>query len=244
MFFKLCHLHDQFEVGFSIGNAGQNTGFGLCLLIFAFAYISGANFNPSVTIGLWVRKPNTEKTTIFMYFLMQFIGATTGGLFAWMIGGRAAAQWYPTVWQEETDYDNDFRLFQAFIAEFIFTYLYVSIYLHCIDDKRQSNNQFYGLSLGLCYAVTISAIGPISGGCINTALWFGCVLPALMTDQIGNGIGDCWIYWISPLAGGAVAGLIFKVLYGHEAEQHSNQLATGLQKSNASGGRQFTQLAE
>ncbi len=123
------------------------------------------------------------------------------------------------MWQTESEYDDTWRLFQAFIGETFFTYLLCTAVLHTATDKRQSGNQFYGLAIGLSLSLSIACIGPISGSCLNTAVWTGTVIPAIITGQIGNGIWDLWVYWIGTFLGAIIAGLWFNVLNGTEARQ-------------------------
>ena len=198
MFVKLASTYDSYTTGLSIG-------LGLGLLIYNFGYISGGHLNPSVTMALIIRNvpgfPLFERGQVIMYFVSQYLGGICGGLIAWLIGGDDAASVYPTVWQEESDYDDATVLVQGFIAEFFFTYLLCATVCHTATDERQSGNQFYGLSIGLTLSLSVACIGPISGSCLNTAVWLGTVIPAILTDQTGNGLGDAWVYWIATFLG-------------------------------------------
>eukprot|EP00483_Globobulimina_turgida_P001519 UN01521 len=136
---------------------------------------------------------------------------------AWYIGGDKAAAIYPTVWQDPEKYDDVNLLFQAFIGEIFFTSLLAGTVCYTATDKRQSKNQFYGLSIGLTLSLGIACIGPISGCCLNTAVYLGTVIPAVITGQTGNGITDLWVYWIGTFLGGIIAGLWFNAFNGKES---------------------------
>ena len=116
-------------------------------------------------------------------------------------GGDKAAAVYPTVFKSEDDIGDGYLLFQAFIGETFFTYLLCSTVLHVATDKRQSKNQFYGLAIGLSLSLGIACIGPISGCCLNTSVWLGTVIPAIITNQIPYGLGDAWVYWAATFLG-------------------------------------------
>ena len=61
--------------------------------------------------------------------------------------------------------------------------------------------QDYGLCIGLSLALGVACIGPISGCCLNTAVWLGTAVPALMSGQVHNNLADLWVYWIGTTLG-------------------------------------------
>ena len=144
---------------------------------------------------------------------MEYTGAVTGGLIAWMIGGDDAAFVYPTALHEGS---AGSRLARAFVAELVFTFILTSVILHVATDKRQNGNQHYGMAIGLCVTVSIMCIGNISGCCLNSAVWVGTVLPALLATS-GNGrsldLSDAWIYWTAPFMGAALAAILFNSVF-------------------------------
>eukprot|EP01083_Nonionella_stella_P013490 37958_1 len=214
MFVKLAVVYDEYTTSITIG-------LGLGLLIYNFGYISGGHLNPSVTMALIIRNipefPLSERGQVALYFVSQYLGAIAGGLLAWLIGGDAAAAVYPTVYQKEEYYDDTHRLMQAFVGEIFFTYLLTTTVLHTATDKRQEGNQFYGLCIGLTVSMGIACIGPISGCCLNTAVYLGAVIPALITNQTVNGISDLWVYWVGTFLGAILAGLWFNLVNGRES---------------------------
>eukprot|EP01083_Nonionella_stella_P013489 37954_1 len=127
-------------------------------------------------------------------------GSIAGGLIACMVYRRGIL-----------------RLMQAFVGEIFFTYLLTTTVLHTATDKRQEGNQFYGLCIGLTVSMGIACIGPISGCCLNTAVYLGAVIPALITNQTVNGISDLWVYWVGTFLGAILAGLWFNLVNGRES---------------------------
>jgi len=212
MFVKLASTNDSY----SAGCAGLSIGLGLALLIYAFGYISGAHLNPNVSIAiLCQRLPSfSEPGMVAMYIVSQINGAVFGGFLSAIIGGKKAAAVYPSV------YSGDFeqtKMLRAFVGETFFTFLLCSTVLHVAVDQRQQPNHYYGLAIGSSLALSIAAIGPLSGCCLNTAVWVGTVVPALVTDQIEGALSDAWVYWVATTLGGLIAGLWFNVIHGADA---------------------------
>merc|ERR1712083_731957 len=159
----------------------------------------------------------SEPGLVVMYFVSQFCGGLFGGFAAWIIGGDDAAAAYPTIYGSDFEEEESMRLFRAFVGEVFFTFLLTSTVLHVAVDKRQQPNQYYGLCIGLSLALGVACIGPISGCCLNTAVWLGTAVPALMSGQVHNNLADLWVYWIGTTLGGLISGVWFRVIYGREA---------------------------
>lgn len=210
LFVKLAVTNEAHTTALTIG-------LGLALLIYTFGTISGAHLNPSVTVALLIRQPAGFDTSnagmVIMYLLSQYTGGVCGGMLAWFIGRNEAAAKYPTVWQRADTFSDEHLLWQALVAEMLFTFLLCSVVLHTATDPRQSGNNYYGLAIGLSLALGVSCIGPISGCCLNSAVWLGTVVPAVLTHQVQHRINDFWIYWIGTFAGGVVAGLWYNAFH-------------------------------
>eukprot|EP01083_Nonionella_stella_P291568 992040_1 len=221
LFIKLAVEHDTFTTSLSIG-------LGLALLVYNYGGISGAHLNPAVTMAIIIRNidefPITNYGMVIMYFISQFLGGIMGGFLAWAIGGDNAAKVYPTVYSNEIYYDDSLRLAQAFIGELLFTFILTSTVIHTATDKRQTGNQYYGLAIGLSLALGIACIGPISGCCLNPAVWVGTVIPAVITEQTNNDLKDFWIYWVATFLGGIIAGIYFNIFNGTESRQTPSHL--------------------
>jgi len=201
-------------------------GFVLMVVIYQFGYISGAHFNPAVSLGIIVRGgtksfPTYNWGQIFMYWISQLLGGFFGGLYSWTIGGRSACLVYPKL---------DHELFwpvQGFFCELTFTFLLVSSVLH--TGISQQGNSFYGLTIGLTLFVAVLAINTVTGCAINPAVYVGTTLPALCCrswygDDVTGHIQTCyfWIYLIAEPVGAVVAGLFFRHIYG--LPEFGNQL--------------------
>jgi len=193
-------------------------GFVLMVIIYQYVYISGAHFNPAVTLGIVIRGgtqsfPTYNWGQIFMYWIAQILGGFFGGLYSWTIGGKSACFIYPKL---------DHELFwpvQGFFCELTFTFLLVSSVLH--TGISQQGNSFYGLTIGLTLFVGVLAINTVTGCAINPAVYIGTTLPALCCqhwygEAVSGHIQTCyfWIYLCAEPLGAIIAGLLFRHLYG------------------------------
>lgn len=182
--------------------------FGLTVMvtIYLFGKISGAHFNPAVTIGLLVTK-NISLIESCYYFIGQFIGAIIGsiGLLAILgtqaitVGGLGA-----------TAPGLGVGYFQAMAAEFIGTFFLMLVIMGVAVDKK-ADPGFAGIAIGFTVTAVIAVLGPFTGAAINPARAFG---PYLI-DFIAGG-PNLWsfypIYLIGPILGAILAALLYNYL--------------------------------
>jgi len=208
MFVKLGSTYDTYTAALSIG-------LGLALVIYNYGYVSGGHLNPNISIAVFCQQlPSfSDPGHVAMYIVSQFGGGLFGGLAAWVIGGETAAAAYPTIYASSFDEEEGMRLFRALVGETFFTFLLCSTVLHVAVDPRGQPNQYYALCIGLALSLGVACIGPISGSCLNTSVWLGTVVPALLTGQTKKGLRDLWVYWVGTTLGGVIAGLWFRLMY-------------------------------
>ncbi len=182
--------------------------FGLTVMasIYLFGKISGAHFNPAVTIGLLVTKNISLKESIY-YFIGQFIGAILGSLAllfilgspAILIGGLGA-----------TTPGMGVGYLQAMFAEFIGTFFLMLVIMGVAVDKKAAPG-FAGISIGFTITAIIAVLGAFTGASINPARTFG---PYLI-NLLGGGL-NFWIYYpiylIGPILGAIVAALLYSYI--------------------------------
>jgi len=97
----------------------------------------------------------------------------------------------------------------ALLVEFLFTFALCIVVLNSATAKGTEGNSFYGLAIGFTVMVGAFAGGGVSGGAFNPAVGIG---PVLINATMGSGgFGDLWLYLVGPLAGGAVAAVVFKI---------------------------------
>jgi len=209
-------------------------GFVLMVIIYQYGYISGAHFNPAVTLGIVVSGgtesfPSNNWEQILMYWTAQFLGGFLGGLYSWTIGGKHACLVYPEL---------DRTLFypiQGFFCEITFTFLLVSSVLH--TGISQKGNYFYGLTIGMTLFVAVLAIGSVTGCAINPAVYLGTIFPALCcaswygTDVVGHvQTRYFWIYIVADPIGAIMAALVYRYIFG--LEEFGNCTARAKQEAN------------
>jgi aquaporin Z len=168
-------------------------GSALVVMVFAGGHISGAHYNPAVTLGVWVRG-KCETRDVPGYMISQIVGAM---LAAWAVkylkSGAAVAP-------------ISVAVLPALVAEFLFTFALVFVILNVATAKGTSGNSFYGLAIGFTVMTGAFAVGNISGGVFNPAVAVGISMMGLSAWT------NIWIYLVAELAAGAAAALAFEVL--------------------------------
>jgi aquaporin Z len=168
-------------------------GSALMVMIFAGGHISGAHFNPAVTLGVWLRG-KCEAKDVAPYMVSQIIGGVLAAFAVKFLKGDAAV----TPMQLAT--------MPALLAEFLFTFALVYVVLNVATAKGTSGNSFYGLAIGFTVMVGAFSVGNISGGAFNPAVAVGISVMRLSAWP------SIWIYLVAEFAGAAVAAGTFKAL--------------------------------
>ncbi len=165
----------------------------LMVMIYAGGHVSGAHFNPAVTLAAWVRGKSSASEAI-PYFVAQLLaGAAAAMLVNFLQGGPAA--------QAATH-----ALVPSLIVEFLFTFALAWVVLNSATAKGTAGNSFYGLAIGGTVMVGAITVGGISGGAFNPAVGLGVHLMGLENAQ------QLALYCGADLAGGFAAGAAFKAL--------------------------------
>merc|ERR1719498_741508 len=157
------------------------------VMIYACGGISGANFNPAVSLALAINKTldgNTAGIYICTQLLAGILAGLSYGVTLWEVFNLA-----PT---------PGFQWYQAGLAEFIYTFMLCFVVLNVA--VAQAPNQFYGLAIGFVVVAGGYGAGHISGGCFNPAVAFGVDFAS-----IGIGFGWSFAYLGFELLGGLVA---------------------------------------
>ena len=170
-------------------------GLALMAMVYMGGHVSGAHYNPAVSLGLFLRR-KIGLTQLWTYWLAQLAGAalafTAGSLLSGKSGGIHPGAHVGAL--------------SALTVEAIFTAGLVLVVLNVAATEETRGNSFYGLAIGLYIAAAAFTGGPISGGAYNPAVGFGATLGGSLFA--GQGWGDLWLYLVGPLVGGALgAGL-------------------------------------
>ena len=168
-------------------------GSALMVMIYAGGHISGGHYNPAVTLGVTIRGKCSIKDAP-IYTIAQVLGAVAA---AFIVTGPLKGH---------SGTAKEIAVVPGLIAEFLFTFALVYVVLNVATSKDTANNSNYGLAIGFTVVVGAYAVGGISGGAFNPAVAVGAVLMKLINPA------DVWIHLVADFAGGAVAGIVFKVL--------------------------------
>lgn len=179
-------------------------GLGLAVLVYMGAHISGAHYNPVVSLAMLINDQIELKDFSF-YLASQLLGSVVATYFIMLLGNDF----------EVISNTNDISSF--FIAEILFTFLLVFVILNVALNKNLEGNQFYGLAIGLTVTAGAFAVGNISGAVFNPAVSFGPSLFSFIDPQVvGANVSssDFFIYYlISGIIGSVIASYLYKKVY-------------------------------
>lgn len=187
------------------GLVGVAFAHGLVVVGFAYSYgrISGVHINPAVTFGVWLAGLMDGRRAV-SFVVAQLVGGVLGGLaLAWVLGGTETGLG-ATVLAEGLSAGGatiTISPLAGVAVEAILTFFLVNAVLNAgIHGKA---TEVAGLAIGLTLVFCILLGGPLTGASLNPARTVG---PAVA----GGFWDDHWVYWVGPLLGGALAGLLYK----------------------------------
>ena len=167
----------------------------LMVMIFAGGHISGAHYNPAVTLAVWIRGKVTAQDAI-VYMAVQIIAAIVAALIAkWYMGDMGVATM-----------DLSGKVLKVFIGELIGTFALAYVVLNVATSKGTTGNSFYGLAIGFTVFAMATAFGAVSGGAFNPAVATGATVVGAFA------LKNIWIYLIACFGGGFLAALVFNFI--------------------------------
>lgn len=197
-----------------IGLLGVSLAFGLTVLTMAYAigHVSGCHLNPAVSIGLAIAKrfPGRELPA---YIGGQLAGAVAASATLYLIASGApgfdlSAGLASNGYGEHSP--GGYSLTSAFAAEFVLTFFFLFVILGATDSRAPAGFAPIPIGLALCL---IHLIGiPVTNVSVNPARSTG---PALFVGDWA--LEQLWLFWIAPVAGAAVAGVAYPILFGTTA---------------------------
>lgn len=191
-------------VGAGVGTLGVAMAFGLAVVAMAYTIggISGCHINPAITLGVFMSgRMNSKDAT--MYIVFQVIGAILGSAILFSLVSTGAHDG-PT--STGSNGFTDGAMLQAFIAEAVFTFIFVLVVLGTTDAKKGAGN-FAGLAIGLSLVLVHIVCIPITGTSVNPARSIG---PALFEG--GEALTQLWLFIVAPFVGAATSAFVWKFI--------------------------------
>lgn len=162
----------------------------LMVMIFAGGHVSGAHYNPAVTLAVWLRG-KCETKDVLPYMASQVAAAVVAAIVVGYLVGNGP--------------ENEFKnVPQALLAEFLFTFALAYVVLNVATAKGTAGNSFYGLAIGMTVMAGAFAAGNVSGGAFNPAVAIGAAMMKIVK------FSNIWIHLVADFAGGAAAAVVFK----------------------------------
>lgn len=194
----VAEFFGTFFLVLAIGLTGNAiaTGLFVVALVYITGRISGAHFNPAVTIAFWTSR-GMPLRVVGQYLISQFTGAFLGTVAIFYLS-ESAYQVTPSPLSTPIQYS---------LVELALTIILAMVYLTLFLSNEFRNNRIYGMVIGMTYAGLFVMGEPVSGSVFNPALATG----ASIIDYFD--FGNSWIYLpvylIAPCIGGIIAGHLF-----------------------------------
>jgi len=165
----------------------------LMVMVYAGGHVSGAHYNPAITIAVFLRGKCPAKDVVPYIVAQCAAAAAAAGLVLYFKAGATIAPMTPVV-------------VPALLAEFLFTFALAYVVLNVATAKSNAGNSHYGLAIGFIVLAGAYAVGSISGGAFNPAVAIGLGVMGILKWT------DLWIHLVADVAGGVAAAVAFKAL--------------------------------
>jgi len=189
-----------------LGHVGISIVFGLIIMVMIYSYgnVSGAHFNPAVTIAFYIGKRINLKDSL-LYIVSQFIGATAAA-YSLVLIFPDVASYGPTI--------PSAGLWQSFFFEIILTFILMTVILN-VSTGHMEKGIMAGIAIGGTVALASLFGGPVSGASMNPARSLG---PALASGNFTH----FWIYMVAPIIGAAIAVPFLHIIQGKKTHLKNN----------------------
>ena len=169
----------------------------LMVMIYMGGHISGAHYNPAVTLGVLMRG-KIDAPNAMIYMAVQIAaGIAAAGVGMFLLGGEHTIG-RPAI-------GGGYSAVQALVAEIMFTFALVSVVLNVATSKATADNFYYCLAIGFTVLAAAYAAGGISGGAFNPAVGLG-------GNVLTGNFGEVWVYLVGPFVGGALGAIVYKMM--------------------------------
>ncbi len=173
-------------------------GLTLMILVYSIGGISGCHINPAVTLGAWITRKISDFEGI-MYIIFQLLGAALAGV--------VHAALYPTppsLFGVPTVSDAITQPAGLVIEAILTFFLVWVVFATALNPK--SPPAIAGIAIGMTLTIGLIIGGPLTGGALNPARWFGSAVAV-------NSLGEWWVYTFGPIIGGALAAYSYDAFF-------------------------------
>ena len=178
-------------------------GAALMVMVYAGGHVSGAHYNPAVTVAAWMRGALPARQVV-PYWVSQLAGAIFAAWLVYQLTGNAlhVAPGDAVTWK------------MALGGEMIFTFALAYVVLNVATAKETQGNSYFGLAIGATVMVGAFVMGGISGGAFNPAVGLAPALVEMMLGKVASPVA--WIYAVGPVLGAAAAAVAFRIQHPGE----------------------------
>jgi aquaporin Z len=187
-------------IGFAVlkpGDAGVMAplaiGSILMVMVYAGGHISGAHYNPAVTLAVCLRG-KCPASDVVPYWVAQIVGAIAAAFLVLYLKSNPAAA------------AGTMDIPKALIGEFLFTFALCYVVLNVATAKATSGNSYYGLAIGFTVLAGAYAVGAISGAAFNPAVAVGVTLMGLSL------VPNLWVFLAANFSAAVLAAIVFRVI--------------------------------
>lgn len=204
---------DATPVQLGIGYLGVALAFGLTVLTGAYAlgHLSGAHFNPAVTLGAWAAK-RIERAAVLPYIITQLVAGivaaaviflVASGREGFAIDGTSAGSFATNGYGALSP--GGYSLLACLVLELVLSAIFIWVILGATDERATPG--FAPIAIGLCLTLIHLIAIPVTNTSVNPARSLGVAVfnPAAL--------GQVWLFFVAPIAGALIAGFTYKVLH-------------------------------
>jgi aquaporin Z len=195
-----------------IGFLGVALAFGLTVLtmVFAVGHISGGHFNPAVSVGLWAGRRFPGKDVLPYIVVQVLAGIVAGGVLYIIASGQpgfSVADGFASNGYADHS-PGGYSLLSGAVAEVVLTLMFVLVIMGTTDGRAPQGFAAIGIGLALTLIHLVSI--PVTNTSVNPARSTGVAV------YVGGwAIAQLWLFWVAPIVGGALGGLVYLLIGGH-----------------------------
>ena len=197
-----------------IGLVGVSLAFGLTVLTGAYAlgHISGGHFNPAVSIGLFMGGRFNSKE-LPGYIIAQVLGGAVGAAVLYLIvssatgfsGIETSPGAFATNFYDDNVYGVNFGMVGALVTEVVMTFMFLIVILGA--THKNASPGFGGMAIGLALTLIHLISIPVTNTSVNPAR-----STAVAIFPGADAIGQLWLFWVAPIVGAILAGLVYRFI--------------------------------